>query len=293
MKNRIAAIVVTFNRLKMLQECIQSLREQTCQFMTIIVINNGSTDGTKEWLDEQQDIIKIHQKNSGGAGGFFTGIKYACEHKFEYSWIMDDDVFAIPDALEKLMKSSDSVDGFLCSRVLDLNGEQCNVPKISTDKSKNTGEFSWGKRLGNNLLKVDVTSFVSVLIKNKIVFELGLPYMEYFIWGDDTEYTSRISKIHPSYMAIDSVVIHKRANRGILSLFTETDKKRLKNYFYFYRNRIHCQRTFSKKLVTLIYSFYQSCLLLLRGKFYASYIALKGILASLVFHPTIHYPQNA
>ena len=293
MKNKVAAIIVTYNRLGLLKECVQSLRDQTYKRLSIIVVNNGSTDGTTEWLDTQRDILKIHQANVGGAGGFFTGIKYACEHGYEYSWIMDDDVVANCTALDALINSTNGIKGFLCSRVLDMNGEQCNVPKISTAKSDSTGELLWGELLNIGLLRVDITSFVSLLIRNSVVYELGLPYKEYFIWGDDTEFTSRISKFYSSYMVIDSVVVHKRKNRCILSIFTEQDKKRQKNYFYYYRNRIHCQRTFSKKLLMYLYSFYQASRLLLHCKFHATYILLKGIFASLTFHPSIHYPQNA
>lgn len=292
METKVAAIVVTYNRLGLLKECVQSLRDQTYKKLSIIVVNNGSTDGTTEWLDKQSDILKIHQANEGGAGGFFAGIKYACEHGFEYSWIMDDDVVANSTALDALISFSDGIKGFLCSRVLDVNGEQCNVPKISTAKSKNTRELLWGELLNIHLLRVDITSFVSVLIRNSVVFELGLPYKEYFIWGDDTEFTSRISKLYASYMVIDSVVIHKRKQRGVLSLFTETEKNRVDNYFYSYRNRIHYQRTLCAKTLMFLYSLYESACLLFRGKIRASYVILHGLMKSIIFHPQIQYPQK-
>ena len=59
----IAAIVVTFNRLALLQECVAALRSQTRRPDEIILINNGSTDGTAKWLAEQSDLT----------GNFFTG----------------------------------------------------------------------------------------------------------------------------------------------------------------------------------------------------------------------------
>lgn len=66
----IAAVVVTFNRITLLQKCIKALYNQTKKLDAIIVINNNSTDGTKEWLDKQNNIIVIHQENVGGSGGF-------------------------------------------------------------------------------------------------------------------------------------------------------------------------------------------------------------------------------
>ena len=293
MRNRVASIVVTYNRLHLLQECLYSLRNQTYEQMQIIVVNNGSTDGTSEWLKTQTDLFVIEQGNLGGAGGFFTGLKYACEHGYEYSWIMDDDVVVENNALEKLMQATQTgVDGFLCSRVLDISGEQCNVPKVSTAKSVKTGELLWGERLNKRLLRVDITSFVSVLFKNATIFKVGLPYREYFIWGDDTEFTGRISRQFPSYMVIDSIVIHKRKNQGVLSLFTENDRNRMRNYFYLYRNSIHCQHTMARKSLLFLYNFYQLLRLILCGKFYAAYIICKGLISAITFHPKIQYPQS-
>jgi Predicted glycosyltransferases len=293
MNKNVAAIVVTYNRISLLKECIESIRIQSYKDFTIIVVNNGSTDETAEWLNQQSDLVVITQVNSGGAGGFYSGIKYACEHGFAYSWIMDDDVIANTDALQNLMKYSNDIKGFLCSHVLDINGAPCNVPKISTIKSGVTDELLWGEKLIDNLLRVDVTSFVSLFFRNSIVYEIGLPYKEYFIWGDDTEYTTRISSLYPSYIALGSIVIHKRKIQSALSILKETDKNRIRNYFYAYRNRIHNQKTFQRKLLMFLYALYEALYLLVRGKFYHAYIIMKGLLCSLSFSPKIQYPNNA
>lgn len=290
MNKKVAAIVVTFNRITLLKECIEALRKQSYADFSIIVVDNGSTDGTNLWLSEQGDLIVVKQENLGGAGGFYAGIRYACEHGFEYSWIMDDDVVANINSLENLMKHCDDVNGFLCSHVLDLNSYPCNVPKISMTKSKVTGELLWGEKIDKGLLRVDVTSFVSLLFRNSLVYEIGLPYKEYFIWGDDTEYTTRISMRYSSYMVLDSVVVHKRKIQGVLSIFTEKDKNRIKNYFYAYRNRIHGQHSFGKSFLWCCYSIMQALKLLFTGNFYKAYIVCKAILCSLFFSPQIKFP---
>jgi GT2 family glycosyltransferase len=92
MEKKIAVVLVTYNRLYLLKECLTSLRKQTYKPDKIIIINNDSTDGTTDWLDEQTDLEVIHQANLGGAGGFYTGIKLAYEQGFDFIWVMDDDV---------------------------------------------------------------------------------------------------------------------------------------------------------------------------------------------------------
>ena len=290
---KVATIVVTYNRFLLLQECIKSLREQTYLNHSIIIVNNGSTDETQEWLSYQHDLITINQENVGGAGGFFTGIKFACENGYQYSWVMDDDVVADKDALANLMKHEGETKGFICSRIIGVNGEQANCPLITKSRSAETNELLWGEALDKLLLRIERTSFVSVLIPTSTSYELGLPYREYFIWGDDTEYTDRISRHYSSYMAIDSKVLHKRKIQRTISIFTETDNKRQKMFFYWYRNRIHLQRNFGGKALFFLYSHYEAFRLLLRGKVWQVTTILRGTWSSITFHPTIQYPFNA
>ena len=75
--NTVIAVVVTYNRQFLLEQCIDALKKQTCKIDKILVINNGSTDKTEAWLRGQPGIEFITQQNLGGAGGFYTGIKTA------------------------------------------------------------------------------------------------------------------------------------------------------------------------------------------------------------------------
>lgn len=103
MSSKIAAVVVTFNRLELLKQCIDSLRNQTHKLDEIIIVNNSSTDGTIEWLNQQKDLTIITQENSGSAGGQHTGIKIAYEKGFDWIWCFDDDCFVETNALEELV----------------------------------------------------------------------------------------------------------------------------------------------------------------------------------------------
>ena len=94
---KITAVVVTYNRKELLRRCVEHLRGQTRALDNIIVVNNGSTDGTKVWLDEQTDLDVIHQENVGGSGGFYRGIQYAYEKGYDWIWCMDDDVYPESD----------------------------------------------------------------------------------------------------------------------------------------------------------------------------------------------------
>ena len=60
---KVTAVVVTYNRVNLLQRVVKALESQTIGLYKILVVNNGSTDGTKEWLDSQTNLTVIHQDN--------------------------------------------------------------------------------------------------------------------------------------------------------------------------------------------------------------------------------------
>jgi rhamnopyranosyl-N-acetylglucosaminyl-diphospho-decaprenol beta-1,3/1,4-galactofuranosyltransferase len=61
MNTKVAAVIVTYNRLALLKECVKALETQERLPDAIVVVNNGSTDGTEQWLDSQKNIIAFHQ----------------------------------------------------------------------------------------------------------------------------------------------------------------------------------------------------------------------------------------
>ena len=101
----VATIVITFNRLELLKKTINGLRNQSYPIDEIIVVNNGSTDGTLKWLTDQDDLFVVTQENTGSSGGQYTGFKTAHHRGHEWIWAMDDDVVPRVDCLEILMKN--------------------------------------------------------------------------------------------------------------------------------------------------------------------------------------------
>lgn len=104
--HNIVACVVTYNRIKKLKKCIESLLLHSYQNFDIVVVDNGSSDGTREYLKELSENNRIDFEetdiNIGGAGGFNFAIK-STYYKYEYLWLMDDDTYPKNDALENIV----------------------------------------------------------------------------------------------------------------------------------------------------------------------------------------------
>jgi len=191
---KIAAVVVTFNRLDLLKKVIASIHGQTVKPDAVIVVDNGSTDGTGEWLSRRKELTVIRQENVGGAGGFHTGIKYAYEHNFDWIWCMDDDVSPRPDCLRHLLENdSDSV-GILCpSRI--QNGKTVFTEIVEFNLSNPFSRI--GKirlkdiTVGDKAVEIKGISFEGPLVKREVVAKIGYPEKELFLLYDDTDYSYR------------------------------------------------------------------------------------------------------
>lgn len=234
---RIAAVVVTYNRKELLEKNIRALLQQeTEETLDIIVIDNASTDGTSELIGKYKDSVHYVNtgNNLGGAGGFQYGIKYAAEYNYDYVWLMDDD--CIPeittlDAFLKVDKRLEGRYGFLSSKVLWKDKTICKMNIQRKNIWTNVNDWD------NEIVKIQMASFVSLFLPMKIIREVGLPIKEFFIWTDDWEYTRRISKLYDCYLVNESIVIHYSINNNGASIHKEK-KDRLDRYNYLYRNDV-------------------------------------------------------
>lgn len=242
MLNRVAAVVVTFNRLDLLKKNIKALKKQVSSTpLDILLIDNASTDGTQDYImslkDKQIQYFNTGS-NIGGAGGFNYGIRKAADLDYKWVWVMDDDTVPSPHALEALLSVECNLSdnyGFLVSRVLWKDGTQClmNCPKYKYKKINQD-------ELTRDITPITQASFVSLLMRCSTVRDVGLPIKEFFIWGDDVEYTRRIALIYQkkSFIVKDSVVYHLMSvNKG--SSIAMDVGNRISRYRYAYRNEFY------------------------------------------------------
>lgn len=299
-KKDVAAVIVTYNRKKLLTQCIEKLLTQQSAECDVLVIDNGSTDGTAEALQQIHDP-KIHyfntKRNLGGAGGFHFGIKKAVEDGYRYVWIMDDDTLPYSDTLKKLQEADKLLDGqygFLSSVVLWTDGRECkmNRQKISKSFYRHVELLKYG------IIQIDQATFVSLFFRAETVLRVGLPIREFFIWGDDIEYTRRIAVRNqlPCYLVGQSRVVHAmQDNRG--SNIALDSMERVPRYRYAFRNENY---TYRQEGWRGICYYYAKCGLNLWRIFTQSKnhraarcrTVLAGMLNGLFFNPSIEYPNK-
>lgn len=293
--NKIIAVVVTYNRKVLLKECLSALLNIQDRNLDILIVDNGSTDDSLGYI---ANIINSSNKvkyintgcNLGGAGGFNLGIKEALLNGYEYIWIMDDDCIVNSNSLSYLKKfaAKNKNFGYLSSKVLWKDGSLCkmNIPRKTLSKEVVNV---------NKCQKIILASFVSMFLNSKAVVECGLPIKDFFIWGDDWEYSARIAKKFNCYFVPDSVVLHKcKKNEGVNLL---TEKERLDRYFYAYRNEGYFykhQGLKGKIYWFLKYNYHRLRLLTIKNGREKIEIINKGLNSQKNFNPKIEYifPEN-
>ena len=262
----IAAVVVTYNRLTLLRECLNAFYNQTRRPNELIVVNNASSDGTRDYLKEwtgtyktpdMKIVILDMKKNEGGSGGFYAGTKKAIEMEADWVWVSDDDAILCLDVFEKAER-----------HIAELE-DASNVSAICTQVQTNEIIATSNRGIRKmGLLKMDIIdvpeskyhqksfecthfSYVGVLMQTSYLRKVGLIHPGYFIWRDDVEHSWRLSAVGKIVCYPDMVVNHKLKQTDYQGISWKT--------YYGYRNdllmyREHgCRIYYFTKVVTMLY----------------------------------------
>ena len=183
MDKAICAVMVTFNRLEFLKTALDHFFAQTVQPTSLIIVDNNSSDGTKQYLESMAPNSNLHRLylpgNVGNAGGLATGINYALSNlEFDYFWILEDDTFYDRSTLQELVEN-------LESSSFDMLGLSGFNIKFGTVKKLH---------IENKIQPVDFVVLDGTLIKADVVRKIGVPNERYFLMCEDYEYCLRLKK---------------------------------------------------------------------------------------------------
>ncbi len=251
--NDILCIVVTYNRLPDLKVCYESLQRQTMKKFDILVVNNGSTDGTLEFLKEKSNEgIVINQENLGGAGGFYAGMKYGLEHNYKWLWLMDDDGTPEEHQLERLYSHREAS---MYLNALVLNRDNHEEFAFQPNDKRITLE----KICKNNPSNILVHPFNGTFFNIEMVKQIGFIKKEMFIWGDEKEYTLRAMAHGIIPVTITNAIHYHPKEKGIKQSaipFVHSRRtiiliKPQKLSHYYYRNLGYIDKTYRGTLKSL------------------------------------------
>ena len=267
MKEKICIVIVTFNRKKYLEKLLKNLISQKYKISGIFIFDNNSSDGTENMLKEMHIIDSIEKnkvifknnnyidyyyykssQNGGGAKGFHEGLKMVHNmNKFDYIWVMDDDVLPEQNCLEYLMKyqSDDTMITIPNRTDENFNDKVC----VAIDKKNPFKIFMHKKKMlyreeieKKEYIEVVDMPFEGPLINCKLIDKIGFPDETYFIQFDDTDYATRATKV-TKIKFIKNASLHKQ-------IIPQNNKKKQMNWkdYYAYRNDILFCRKYGENI---------------------------------------------
>lgn len=220
---KIGVVIVTYNRLEKLKIALASYEKQTLKPKYILVVNNNSTDGTKEyleqWQNEKSEIEKYLvnlDKNTGGSGGFYEGLKNSLDIESEWVWVADDDAYPKENAFEiakNYIENHKNINlSAICGTVLKSDGETIDCShrrNIYTSAFNRISQpYSKPKDYEKEEFEINGFSYVGTMISKDKLKQTELTKKDYFIYYDDTEHSYRLSKLGKIIVIPKMQVVH-------------------------------------------------------------------------------------
>lgn len=217
----IVAVIVTYNRLSKLQYALECYDKQTIPFGTLIIVDNNSTDGTKDFLDKWRErptgygkhVIHL-SKNVGGSGGFYAGEKYALTLNPDWIYIADDDAYPEEKMVEKFFafysNHSKEKIAAICTSVWDMTNSIMYGCRSHMEIKDHVFSLNPATPEEYNMpyFKFNCMSYVGGFIAVNALIKNGLVNKNFFIYQDDVEHSMRLNQYGTMYCVPDMRVIH-------------------------------------------------------------------------------------
>ncbi|MDR3128474.1 MAG: glycosyltransferase [Bifidobacteriaceae bacterium] len=205
----IAVVIVTYKRTDLLKILLNSITKLNHMVGAIYVVDNDNSAEVKQIVKQlNQTTPKLHSKtnfttlefkylpqakNTGGAGGFYTGTKAAYLDSYKWFWLVDDDVKMTPYALDILLPKM--------SKYKMIQGQ-----RLDYDRSTFYWQYNFNTHLGipnplsssmlerNEIRPMNTACFEGTIFHKSLVDKIGYPDPRFFIYWDDTIYGYLASK---------------------------------------------------------------------------------------------------
>jgi len=202
---KVSVLVLSYNGKHLLKECLDSYLANDYPAFDLTVIDNGSTDGTKEYVQNEFPMVELlrTEKNLGYSGGFNFGMEHAFgKAGVKYLLITNNDVKADKHIISELVKVAETDDkiGFVSGKVYDYDR-----PDVFQTVGKQEDPICWnGDHIGNmeqdrgQYDQIEERVFsddVFILTSRKLYEDVGGYDTEFRFQYEETDWQARAKKV--------------------------------------------------------------------------------------------------
>jgi GT2 family glycosyltransferase len=242
MSKELGIIICNFNKKEYIRDCLNSILDADFASISydIIVVDNASIDGSVQMIkNEFQNVILIENKeNTGGAGGFATGMNYAVKNEYSYICIQDNDTTVDKQTFVNLKNYLDINPkvGVVGATILKMDEPEI-IQEVGANLDFKNFEFTLNykdkkfiKEELPNFIKCDYVPACCFMTRLEVLKEVGVFDENYFIYWDDIDWSTRVRMNKYEIHAITNAFVwHKGGGRLLLNTFKQ---------YYYYRNRL-------------------------------------------------------
>ncbi len=258
--SQISIIITTWNSEKYLSDLFLSLHDMDYpkDNWNLIVVDNGSQDKTlnilHSWQKKMYNFSTIirNTKNEGFAPANNQAIKYALRTQPDYVVLLNDDVIVESDWLDKIIQVMDKNKNIgLAQPLITRYPEVEKINSFGNNYHYIGFGYSYGEgRLIHNFNLVDYEpaylSFTAVVIRSKVIEQIGLLDEKYFSYHEDTDFCFRARLQNWRMLVIKDAIVHHK--------YKFPSKKNKIRYFWLEKNRLYLMLKFFKfKTLILIF----------------------------------------
>ena len=221
---RVLAHIHTFNEAGFIEQALEGLRRQTRPPDAIIIVDNGSTDGTLDRIFPEGVTVIRNATNLGVSGSVGIGFARALEQGFDWTWVLDADSVPEPDALENLLGFFERLPAvqqeqvsFLACRLAAVRDETQHLPIVLTRSGFEFVPFD----ADAGYCRCDCFIWSGSLFRMPAVGKIGLPSADYYMDLAELEYGYRARQLGLTGYIVNSGVLHHDVGRpgGVATRF--------------------------------------------------------------------------
>lgn len=255
---KVIVLILSYNGKALLLDAITSYLENDYENYEIVVIDNGSIDGTKAYVNENWPSVEVYRtdQNLGYSGGFNFGLSYAFkEKKADYVVISNNDVKADRGLVKALVNtaSNDSMIGFITGKVYYFENPTV-FQTVGYIENPATGEVSHKgqKEVDEGQYDADIelvnSDDVFMLVTKAVYDKVGGFDLEYFIQNEQWDWQERGKKLgYKVYYSYGAKLWHKESmtigkqsafkyyydvRNTLLVIFRHKSAKQFSTYFW-------------------------------------------------------------